>query len=273
MADLEADLTSFELDAEGNIQPRVTPWAVPEREDVLLGVPVRDTTGTYIPSGGASNSDTPYIAVVPLDASALVTVLDAAAGVPVQVRVRHRTGEWLDASPGLLRLGSGSITVPGLANGCEWEVSAYTLRDGFPSRWAPPVRVVPEQDAATSGRGRALVHQRDQIARAHLEVSRRLGAPVIYTDEHSTAYHCMAIINRGRMSVGLLGNRLDDDPLTIEIARQGNFPPARIIPGNTITVAGTVYAVQDVESHAATIDLESVFVFTCDRVRSTGALV
>lgn len=269
----------WHYDGEGNlvsVQMRAAPLALtwPETDEVLVGVeygPEDDLRTGTATGGGGENDAIPRIAsAVPGNAQATLSVSGVESTDVVRVAYRMRHASWTIASA--TRTGPGSVTITGLRNDTEYEFAAWCTRSGARSIWTPTVRLAPAADAPANTRYAQLLQQRDGMAEAHLNACKAMGVVITYTTAAGVAINGLyALSEMQNMATGLLGGRLDDEPFLLHIPRQTDFPPAAFHVGDTVTLDGTVYAVQSADGSHQNATLSAIFDVRIDRVHSTGS--
>lgn len=233
------------------------------KKDILYGI---GGIGTYDPTG--TPPDAPQITNISVnDGSIIITYLAANETDIIYARYRRNQPAygWEDRSETFKRTGSGAITITGVINGIEYELSGQSLVDVCYSDFAGSRFAAPDSDAFAVSRYNNKLNIRNTIARAQLHIAQQNGVKISFTntgeDEITGLY---AIVDQpSTQIVDIQSNQIDRSDIILNIPRQTNFPPTDFKPNCIVKLNDQPYRVLTVAYDLEDINMTAVFTLTC----------
>jgi hypothetical protein len=174
--------------------------------------------------------------------------------------------DWADRSESFKRTGSGDITVTGLVNGIQYEVSGQPFAGSCYGDFSNSYFAVPDSDAFAVSRANSKLTVRDRTAITALQVAQRRGVRIDFQNVQETGdiVSLYAIVDTpSTLTVGVRTGQIDRSDIVLVVPRQTNFPPASIEPNCIVTLNEKVYQVDTVDFDNEDINMTSVFTLTC----------
>jgi hypothetical protein len=197
---------------------------------------------------------------------ATATVSGSTAGTTNTVYYRTPTGAtW---QTGGSRTGDGTVTLALTPDDIRAHEAYVASQSAGGTASSPPVRFWATSATGAASRSLRRARIRDAAASAHLRQASDWGREVTwYSYAGATAYTLQAVVtSSGGREIGLRRpGDLDAESLTLEIARQGGWPPDRGRPGAYLVIDGDVWPVDRLAPVEQSFAWAAIFEVSCSR--------
>ena len=238
---------------------------IPENVKALIAYGIAEE-GTYDPTGTPPTAAT-ISGVSVGDGSITVTYIASSETDTIYARYRRNSPAygWVEKSESFKRVGSGAITITGLINGIEYEVSGQSITDLLYGDFSNSYFAAPDSDAFATSRYNGKINRRNRTALAALQVCQRLGVKIDFTNiQGSTSVNIYAMVDEAATStIGVRTGDIDGSAVVLIVPRQTNFPPEKILPNSIITLNTKVYQIDRWSSDVEDINMASTWKLYC----------
>lgn len=187
-------------------------------------------------------------------------------------KLTNKSAAWTERDVAISRVGSGDITIPDLSNGTEYDVIVFHMDESDICYGTPSNLYSGYPDADPQGQYRhdRKIYQRDEFARAYLQVAKDQGELMTYRNSGTgtagvTVYGI--IVDDFSRNVGVRQGNVDEQEVTVTVPRQTNFPPDNFDINATIEVDGNEFQVLTYTAEPSSKTYAATFTLTCSSIR------
>jgi len=241
-------------------------------EDETYGVDGTSEVGS-LALGSIPNAPT-ITRMVPTDGTITITVsaVDETFKAFALYKNTNKSADWSAESATFSRTGSGTIAITGLTNGISHDIITYH-KDAAETVIGRPSNIYsgyPDADNGGQYRHDSKIYERDNSARALLELAKNLGELMTFRNDGKgttgdTVYGIVA--EQYERNVGVRQGAVDEQFITVSVPRQNNFPPDNFDIKSTIEVDENEFQIRKYSTNPNNKTYAAEFVLICSSIR------